>query len=121
MLLLDQIAETRITEAIARGELDNLPGQGKPLPLEDDPLIPENLRVPYRILKNAGYCPPELEKRREIKNIEQLLATTEDATQRRQAHKRLTYLLTTLEATRKRPNNLLTEQHYRRKLVQRLE
>lgn len=123
MLLLDQIAEARITEAMAQGEFDNLPGQGQPLSLDDDRLVPEALRVPYRILKNAGYCPPELEKRRELKNIEQLLAIAEDETQRHQAHKRLTCLLAALEAARKRPSNLnlQAEQHYYQKLIQRLE
>ncbi len=38
---LDQIAEARIREAIDRGELRDLPGEGKPLRLDDDSAIPE--------------------------------------------------------------------------------
>jgi len=56
MLLL---AERRIEEAIARGEFDELPGAGRPLELDDDPLVPEDMRVACRILKNAGYVPAE--------------------------------------------------------------
>ena len=59
--MLDFLAEQRVSEAISRGELDNLPGAGRPLDLDEDPLIPEELRAAYRILKNAGYVPPALE------------------------------------------------------------
>lgn len=121
MLLLDQIAETRIREAMERGEFDNLPGQGQPLSLDDDRLVPESLRAAYRILKNAGYLPPELEARREIRNIEQLLIITEDETERCQARKRFYYLLSAMEAASERPRNLQIEQHYYKKLIQRLE
>jgi hypothetical protein len=58
---IDQIAETRIREAIERGELSGLPGEGRPLQLDDDSAIPEELRAAYRILKNAGFLPPELQ------------------------------------------------------------
>src|SRR5688572_32819466 len=54
--MLDFIAEQRIAEAIANGDFDDLPGSGKPLELDDDALIPEELRLAYRILKNAGYA-----------------------------------------------------------------
>jgi len=49
------LAERKIEEAIERGEFDDLPGAGRPLDLDDlDPLLPEELRMAYRILKNAG-------------------------------------------------------------------
>ena len=53
------LAERKIEEAIARGELDDLPGQGRPLALDDDVLVPQEVRAAYRILKNAGCIPPE--------------------------------------------------------------
>ncbi|HEX6413120.1 MAG TPA: DnaJ family domain-containing protein [Burkholderiales bacterium] len=59
--MLDFIAEQRIAEAIANGDFDDLPGSGKPLELDDDSLLPEELRLAYRILKNAGFVPPEIE------------------------------------------------------------
>jgi Domain of unknown function (DUF1992) len=52
--MFDLIAEQKIAEAIARGELDHLPGAGRPLELDDDALVPEDLRIAVRILKNAG-------------------------------------------------------------------
>lgn len=65
MWLLDQWAERHITDALCRGEFDNLPGQGEPLVLDDDSAVPEELRSGYRLLKNAGCLPPELEQRKE--------------------------------------------------------
>ena len=65
--MLDFIAEQRIAEAIANGDLDDLPGAGKPLELDDDSHVPEELRVAYRILKNAGFVPPEIESLRDAK------------------------------------------------------
>jgi len=66
---LDALVERRIEAAIARGEFDSLPGAGKPLALDDDPLVPEELRVAYRLLKNAGYVPPELGHLAEINQL----------------------------------------------------
>ncbi len=66
---LDALVERRIEAAIARGEFDNLPGAGKPLALDDDPLVPEELRVACRLLKNAGYVPPELAQVAEINHL----------------------------------------------------
>jgi hypothetical protein len=60
MLLFEKIAERKILDAVSRGELDDLPGAGQPLELDDDPLVPQELRLAYRILKNAGYVPPEI-------------------------------------------------------------
>ena len=57
---LDFLAERRIAEAVSRGELDDLPGAGRPLELDDDALVPEELRLAHRILKNAGYTPADL-------------------------------------------------------------
>jgi len=59
MLALELMAERKIAEALARGEFERLPGEGRPLELEEDPLVPEDLRMAYRILKNAGYVPEE--------------------------------------------------------------
>ena len=102
MLLLDLLVERRIEEAIAAGELDDLPGAGRPLDLDDDRLVPEELRVAHRILKNAGFLPPELHTRREIASVEELLRTmaaeTADEGMRRRAVMRLALLEAKLEA-----------------------
>ena len=75
--MLDFIAEQIIAEAIANGDLDDLPGCGKPLEFDDDSLVPEELRLAYRILKNAGFVPPEVETLNEIAALERLV--TKDA------------------------------------------
>ena len=61
MLAFELIAERKIAEAMERGEFDDVPGSGRPLDLEEDPLVPEELRMAYRILRNAGYVPTEVE------------------------------------------------------------
>ena len=73
MDIVDQIVERRIAEAIERGDFDGLPGAGRPLALEEDPLVPAELRVAYRLLKNAGYVPDEVRLFAEIRSAEQLL------------------------------------------------
>jgi hypothetical protein len=59
---LKDVVESRILEAHENGEFDNLPGKGQPLQLDDDRLVPEELRAAYQVLKNAGFVPPELDK-----------------------------------------------------------
>jgi hypothetical protein len=54
VLALEYLAEKKIAEAAERGELDDLPGAGRPLELDDDALVPEEMRMANRILKNAG-------------------------------------------------------------------
>jgi hypothetical protein len=121
MFLIDQIAETRIQEAMAQGDFDDLPGAGKPLSLDDDVHVPEELRVAYRILRNAGCIPPTLELRREISQVEHLLAHLETPTERTQASRRLHYLMARLNLSRDGLADLRIEEAYYAKLVDRLE
>lgn len=73
MWLLDEWVERHISDAQRKGEFDNLPGSGEPLVLEDDSQIAPELRAGYRLLKNAGCLPPELEQRREAVELVDLL------------------------------------------------
>ena len=99
MLLLEFLAEKKIAEAIERGELDDLPGAGRPLELDDDALVPEELRLAYRILKNAGYVPPEVSQLNELCELERFVAAGEaDAEGRSKALRRLALLRTRVEA-----------------------
>jgi len=72
------LVEQRIADAVARGEFDNLPGTGKALELDDDPLVPEEERIAVRIMKNAGVVPPEVERLAEVERL--IAAAGEDAT-----------------------------------------
>lgn len=90
--MLDFLAEKRIAEAVSRGDFDDLPGAGRPLELDDDSLIPEDLRLAYRILKNAGFVPPEVEAINEIAVLERLAMGNATAV------KKLALLKTRIEA-----------------------
>lgn len=73
MWLLDQWAERHICDAQRKGEFDNLPGTGAPIVLDDDSHVAPELRSGYRLLKNAGCLPPELEQRKEAVELVDLL------------------------------------------------
>ncbi len=75
MWLLDQWAERHILDAQRQGEFDNLPGSGEPLTLDEDLHVPPELRAGYRLLKNAGCLPPELQQRKEAVDLADLLKT----------------------------------------------
>ena len=58
----ERVVEERIRSAQKRGDFDNLPGSGKPISFEDDRFVPEELRLAYKILKNAGFVPKGLRR-----------------------------------------------------------
>ena len=88
MNVLAELAEKAIREAQERGEFDGLSGQGRPLPETDDPYMPETLRMAYKVLKNAGYIPKEVEDQREIRSlIECLEQETDESRKMRQIQK----------------------------------
>jgi len=119
MNLFDQLVEQRVAEAQARGEFDDLSGHGKPLQLEDDTMVPEELRAAYRLLKNAGYLPPQLQLRGEIREVEQLIRQARAVEQRAVLQRRLHALL--LQLRIQQPDSpLLQDPDYLEKLNKRL-
>ncbi|PGU09552.1 DUF1992 domain-containing protein [Bacillus cereus] len=84
------IAEEKIRQAIRNGDLDNIPGQGKPLQLEDLSMVPPELRMSYKILKNAGMIPLEMELQKDILKIEDLIACCYDGEERKKLQEELT-------------------------------
>ena len=96
--MFEFLAERRIAQAIANGELDDLPGAGKPLDLDDDALIPQDLRLAYRILKNAGFVPAEVQELSEIRQLEELVVRGDsDASAHSRAVRKLALLRTRIE------------------------
>ncbi len=88
MNVLADLAEQAILKAQRRGEFENLKGQGRPLDLESDPFMPEHLRMAYKMLKNAGYVPEEIQTQREIRSlIECLEQETDESRKMRQIQK----------------------------------
>ena len=75
----DIIAEQRASEAARKGELSGLDGEGAPLDLSEDPLVPPELRAIHRVLKNAGYSPPEITAMKAIADLEKELASLPDS------------------------------------------
>ena len=100
MICFQKIAERRIIEAIREGAFDDLPGAGQPLKLEDDSHVPEDLRMVYKILKNAGYVPQEVALRKEIAKAEDLLDGMEDTKAKYSQIKKLNFLIMKLNTLR---------------------
>lgn len=119
LTLLDALAEKHIDDAQARREFDDLPGSGIPLQLEDDALVPEELRAAYRMLKNAGCLPPELEMHAEIQDIETLLRAAHSEDEHGRLLARLQFLL--LRAPLGRRGSLRLEADYAEKIAAKLE
>lgn len=117
--LLEQLAERRIAEARDRGDLDGLPNEGQPLELEDDAMVPPSLRAAYRVLKNAGYLPEEMETRREIHDAEELLRMARNEEERATAGARLRLLLNRLGDHR--AGSLMTQDAYLQRIRARVQ
>ena len=98
---MQRIAEERIKEAQDEGVFDNLPGKGKPLNLDDDAGVPEELRLTFKILKNSNCLPVEMEIRKEIFNLRQLLNAAIDEDTRRELRRELNLLTLELNVKRK--------------------
>lgn len=97
---LDELAEQRIAQAIDSGEMNNLPGSGRPIDLDDNSQVPETLRVAYRVLKNAGYSPPEVSVYSQIREVETLISCLDPGQSKTDAMKKLSLLRTKLGSVR---------------------
>ncbi len=116
----DKIAEKKIREAMDNGEFDDLPGKGKPLALEDDRHIPQDIRLAHKILKNADCLPPELELRKEILNMEELLDGIKDTKEKYRQIKKLNYLIMKLNMSRGSTLDLEKNQRYYDKIIDKM-
>jgi len=81
--------EAAIREAIERGDFENLKGKGKPLNLNEYFDTPEEVRLGYSILKNAGYIPEEMELLNQISELRDEIKATTDKTKRIELQKKL--------------------------------
>jgi len=116
----EKIAEDRIRQALEEGVFDNLKNMGKPIEFEDETWVPEDLRLAYRMLKNAGFTPPEIELRNEIINLKELMSLVDDETQRAKHLREIEGKLLRLNLMRKKPFNLDDFPEYREKIIERL-
>jgi len=115
----DKIVEERIRKGQRDGVFNNLPGAGKPLKFEDSH-ISEDLRLAYKILKNADCLPPEIELRKEIRQTEDLLSGMKDAADRYKTIKKLNYLILKLNSAGNTSMAHEMPQYYMRKMTETL-
>jgi len=117
----EKIVEERILKAQKKGDFENLIGSGKPLKLNENYYIPEELRLAYKILKNADCLPPEIELKKEIKQTEDLLAGMQETSEKYRILKKLNFLIMKLNTMR--DTSIMNEmpQFYMEKLVRHIE
>jgi hypothetical protein len=116
-----RLAENRIKEAMEAGEFDDLSGKGQPLNLEEDSHIPLELRMAYKILKNADCLPPELELRKEVVQLQDLVAAMPDEAEKLKQMRRLNFLMMKLDMMRPVSPQLMEHELYTPKVLERLE
>ncbi len=56
------LIDEQIEEALRTGRLQNLPGEGKPLKLEDDSHVPEHLRMAHKLMRDNNILPDWIEE-----------------------------------------------------------
>ncbi|MBW3112762.1 MULTISPECIES: DnaJ family domain-containing protein [Bacillaceae] len=77
------VSEQRIKKAYEDGEFSHLPGFGKPLNLDDDLGVPEELKMAHRMMKNAGYTMDEMNVKKEMMRIEDMIRACENEDEKR--------------------------------------
>lgn len=118
---LQRMVEERIREAMERGEFDDLPGRGRPLDLEDDSRVPEDLRLAYKILKNAECLPPELHLKKEIRQMEDLLSHVSDEKEKYRLIKKINFMVLKLNMMGKKSPLLEEGEVYYQRVAEKLD
>lgn len=117
----NKIVEERIKAAQRKGDFDNLDGSGQPLRLDELNGVPEELRLAYKLLKNADLLPPEIELKKEIRQTEDLLENVTDVAEKHRTLKKLNFLILKLNSCRNASIEFEVPQHYADKITHRLE
>ncbi len=120
MDIFSKIAEQRIKEAIENGEFENLENTGRPIAFEEETWVPEDLRTAYRVLKNSGCIPPELQLRKEVLSLRDLINTIDDDSERLRKIRELNFKLMKLGEMRKSPLNIDRFPEYEKKIYEKL-
>lgn len=115
------IAERKIEEYILNKRGPDLSHwQNKPLPKDDMSHVPPDLRMAYKLLKNAGYVPEEVALQKEIIRTEDLLAQCTDEKEKVKQLKKLSFLQFKLECRTGRSLKLESESPYFSKVVDKV-
>lgn len=118
MRLLDALVEQRIAAAAARGQFDDLPGTDTQQVLADGLLVPEEVWVANRILKNAGFVPPAVEQLRALCDLQKELRAVSDRVTRCQLEAKMLALDMALESLRGSP--MVMPREYCRRIAERV-
>ncbi|MCP5086851.1 MAG: DUF1992 domain-containing protein [Rhodobacteraceae bacterium] len=86
----NQLVESQIRKAQMKGELENLKGEGEPLP--DRPLGSDAEQIGYRIMAEAGALPEEILLQRRVKAAAKHLKSLSDPAERKAAMAELSQL-----------------------------
>lgn len=84
---LNQFVEARIQGAIARGELDGLPGQGKPLKVDDLAGFSKEERIEALLRRAVGGPPEEVTLLREIAELREQFQAAQSDVEKEQLRK----------------------------------
>jgi hypothetical protein len=90
---LDEEIARRLQEALESGELKSAPSYGKPLATPegwDD--TPDALRMAFKILKESGFAPPEVELFHERARLRKEIAACGDESERERLLRELSSL-----------------------------
>lgn len=118
---LELIAERKIDEFFQKeGGPDLSHWRNKPLPVEDMSNVPTDLRMAYKILKNAGYVPEEVALQKEIARTEDLLAHCRDEKEKLKQLKKLNFLQFKLECRMGRRLQFESDSPYFERVVDRV-
>lgn len=118
MRLLDALVEQRIAAAAARGQFDDLPGTDTQQVLADGLLVPEEVWVANRILKNAGFVPPAVEQLRALCDLQKELRAVSDRVTRCQLEAKMLAIDMALESLRGSP--MVMPREYCRRIAERV-
>jgi hypothetical protein len=91
-LLEDEISR-KLREAELSGELQSAKGYGRPLITEEGwAQTPDELRMPFKILKDAGVVPPEIELMRQRADMREQLSACKEPAEAEQLKQKLSTL-----------------------------
>ncbi len=93
MATLDEHIAQSLREAQLSGELQSSSSWGKPLDLDDGyAQTPEELRMAFKALKDAGFAPPEVETMKQIAALREQAEAEPDPVQADALRRRLSEL-----------------------------
>ncbi len=120
--IIQTIAERRIQQAMDEGSLPDLSHwKNRPLPQDEalDKVAPD-LRLAFKLLKNAGYIPEGLALHQEIRHTEDLLKHSTDEREKLHHLRRISVLRTKMEMCHGRRIHLEEDSPYFERVVEQL-